>query len=178
MKTKITQITLVLFIVDILLLIININYRDQSLSVVPGLNSVKFFFYLGTLSFTVYLILAKLKKAHTIILIIATTSLSFSMYSNLLLAKSNYDRIQCLDGISEYFKYFEFDSCLKIEQRFKEDVKNKEIKYFLDEYNLDSEFKERIRDKHHVELIGVSCTRFTSMNCYNDLVKEYIKSKK
>ena len=85
MKTKITQITLVLFIVDILLLIININYRDQSLSVVPGLNSVKFFFYLGTLSFAVYLILAKLKKAHTIILIIATTSLSFSMYSNLLL---------------------------------------------------------------------------------------------
>ena len=52
---------------------------------------------------------------------------------------------------------------------------NGELKYFQDEYDSDLEFEERLRDKHDIKFIGTSCTRFTVMDCYNDLVKNYIK---
>ncbi|QXP59704.1 hypothetical protein [Olleya sp. HaHaR_3_96] len=178
MKIKIKYIALGLFLIDAIFIIINIKYRDQTLSVVPVLNQTKFFFFLGTLSFIAYLILLKQKKSLQLAAIITITSLSIAMYNNLRLAKDNYDRIQCLKGISEYFQYFENDSCSKIEKKFKEDVINGTIKYFQDEYNFDLEFEERLRDKYNVELVGISCTRYSAMNCYNDLVKDHIKKLK
>lgn len=177
MKIKIKHIALVLFLVDAFLIIINMKYRDETLSVISDLNSAKLFFYLGTLSFAIYLIIVKPKDALTITVIISIISFSTSMFFNLRLAKDNYDRTQCLKGISEYFQYFETDSCSKIEKRFEADLINGEVKYFQDEYDSDLEFEERLRDKHSIELIGISCTRFTSMDCYNDLVEAYIRKK-
>ena len=177
MQIRTKHIALTLFLVDALLLIFNMEYRDETLSIILDLDFAKYLFYLGTLSFVVYLIIAKSKEALTISVIITIISFSISMFFNLRLVKGNYDRIQCHKGISEYFQYFEYESCLKIEKRFAADVINGELKYFQDEYNSDLEFEERLRDKHSIELIGISCTRFTSMNCYNDLVKEYIRKK-
>ncbi|WP_282068494.1 hypothetical protein [Olleya namhaensis] len=175
MRIKIKYIALGLFLIDALFIIINTKYRDQTLSMISGLNEAKFFFFLGTLSFIAYLILLKQKKAFKLVAIITVTSLSISIYNNLRLAKINYDRIQCLNGVSEYFQYFEYDSCSKIEKKFKEDVINGKIKYFQDEYNFDLEFEERLRDKYNVELVEISCTRYSAMDCYNDLVKDHIK---
>ncbi|QNK78158.1 hypothetical protein H7F37_03490 [Winogradskyella sp. PAMC22761] len=177
MKIKTKHIALTLFLVDAFLLIINMEYRDETLSVIPYLNFAKFLFCLGTLSFVIYLIIAKSKETLFITVIISIISFSLSLFYNLRIAKDNYDRIQCLKGISEYFQYFEYESCSKIEKRFEADLKNGEIIYFQDEYNPDLEFEEKLRDKYSIELIGISCTRYTSMNCYNDLVKDYIRKK-
>jgi|JQIA01.1.fsa_nt_gb hypothetical protein len=175
MKIKIKHIALVLFLVDAFLIIINMKYRDETLSVISDLNSAKLFFYVATLSFAIYLIIAKPKEALTITLIIAIISFCISMFFNLRLAKDNYDRIQCNKGMSEYYKYFEYESCEKIKKRFEQDLINGELKYFQDKYNPNLEFEEDLRDNHSIELIGISCTQFTSMECYNDLVKDYIK---
>lgn len=175
MQIKTKHIALTLFLVDIFLLIINIEYRDETLSVIPYLNFAKLLFYLGTLSFVIYLTIAKSKETLTITVIISIISFSLSLFYNLRIAKTNYDRIQCHKGISEYFQYF--DSCEKIQKRFEEDLTNGELKYFQDEYDTDLEFEERLRDEHGIELIGISCTRFIVMDCYNDLVKSYIKRK-
>ena len=118
MKIKIKHIALVLFLVDAFLIIINMKYRDETLSVISDLNSAKLFFYVATLSFAIYLIIAKPKEALTITLIIAIISFCISMFFNLRLAKDNYDRIQCNKGMSEYYKYFEYESCEKIKKRF------------------------------------------------------------
>lgn len=160
MKIKIKYIALVLFLVDALLIIINIKYQDEIASVIPDLDYAKLFFYLGIVSFVIYLIIAKFKKALTILLNIAIITFCTSMFFNLRLVKDNYDRIQCNKGISEYYKYFEFESCKKIQKqfeedliKFEEDLINGELKYFQDEYDSDLEFEERLRDKHSIELI-------------------------
>ncbi len=175
MKIKLKYIALALFLVDVLLLIINIKYKDQIPSVIRDLDYVKFFLFLGIIVFVCFLIIAKFKKDVTILAAIAIIFFCLSMFFNLRLAKDNYDRIQCNNSISEYSKYFEFDSCEKINKRFEEDLMNGELKYFQDKYNSDSEFEEVLRDKHGIELIGTSCSQFTSMECYNDLVKELFK---
>lgn len=177
MQIKIKHIALVLFLVDVLLLIINIKYKDEIPSVIPDLDYAKFFLFLGVVCFVVYLLIAKFKQPTTIIASIAIIFFCISMFFNLRLAKDNYDRIQCYKGISEYVKYFEFDSCEKINKRFEEDRINGELKYFQNKYNSDLEFEERLRDKHGIELIGISCTQATSMECYNDLVKKLFKEK-
>jgi hypothetical protein len=177
MQLKIKIITIILFLIDIILLIINIKYKDEIVSVIPDLDYAKIFFYLGILCFAIYLIVGKFKKALTVVIMMAMISFVISMFFNLRLAKDNYERIECEKGISEYFKYFEYESCEKIKKRFEEDLKNRKLKYFQDEHDSDLEFEEKLRDKHSIELIGISCTRFTSMNCYNDLVKDYIRKK-
>lgn len=177
MQIKIKHITLALFLIDAILLIINIEYQDQTASVIPDLASTKLFFYIGILCFVTYLKIAKSKEALTIAITIAIIAFGISMFFNMRLAKNNYDRIKCNNGISEYFEYFEYDSCSRIEKRFKADVRNGEIKYFQNKYDSDLEFEERLRDKHDIELIGISCTMFTSMECYNNLVIDYLKKK-
>lgn len=177
MKIKIKQITLVLFLVNAIFIAINIKYQDEIASVIPDLDYAKLFFYLGIISFVIYLIRAKLKKNLTFLLTITFISFCVSIFFNLRLAKNNYDRIQCNKGMSEYYKYFEYESCEKIEKRFEEDLTNGKLKYFQDKYNSDFEFEERLRDEHDIELIGISCAQFTSMKCYNNLVKEYIKKR-
>ena len=175
MKIKIKHIALALFLVDALLLIINIKYKDEIVSVIPDLDYAKLFFCLGIVSSVIYLIIVKLKESLTIVGTLAIISFCISMFFNLRLAKDNYDRIQCGNEISEYYKYFEYESCEKIKKRFEEDLINGELKYFQKEYDSDLEFEERLRDKHGIELIGTSCTQFTSMGCYNDLVKDWVE---
>lgn len=175
MKINIKYIALALLLIDLLLLIINIKYKDEIPSVIPDLDYAKFFFYLGIVSIISYLIIAKFKKALTFIVTMAIIFFCISMFFNLRLAKDNYDRIQCNKGISEYYKYFEFESCEKIKKRFEEDLIHGELKYFQNAYNSDLEFEKRLRDKHGIELIGISCTQFTSMECYNNLIRDYLK---
>ena len=177
MKVRIKQIALVLFLVNAIFIAMNIKYKDEIASVIPDLDYAKLFFYLGIINLVICLIRAKLKKTLTFVLTITIISFCVSIFFNLRLAKNNYDRIQCNKGMSEYYKYFEYQSCEKIEKRFMEDLINGKLKYFQDKYNSDLEFEERLRDEHNIELIGISCTQFTSMECYNNLVKEHIKKR-
>lgn len=176
MQIKKKYILLTLFLVDALLIIINMEYRDQFASVIPELDYAKGFFYLGTLSFAIYLKLVKSKEALNIAAFIVIILLSFSLFFNISLAKVNYDRIKCGNGIAEYYQYFERECGLKIEKRFEADVKNGEIKYFQYEYDDNLEFLETLKNRSDIELIGTSCTMFTSMLCYNNLVIKYIES--
>ncbi|MFY0630862.1 MAG: hypothetical protein JXR05_10810 [Flavobacteriaceae bacterium] len=177
MQIKNKHIALSLFLIDVVLLVLNIKYQDRIVSVIPDLNYAKLFFYVGILCLIICFLVAKFKDLLSFVIIIAIISFTISMFFNLRLAKNNYDRIKCNHGISEYYEYFEYNSCSKIEKRFEADVRNGEIKYFLKEYDSDLEFEEEMRDKHGIKLIGIECTMFTSMHCYNDLVIDYIKNK-
>lgn len=177
MRSKIKTITITLFLIDAILLIINNEYKDPFASVIPDFNNAKHLFYLGILCFGLYLIMAKWKEELTILMVIAMVFFGISLFFNLRLAKDNYDRIQCNNGISEYYQYFEYESCEKIKNRFEEDLINGKLKYFQDKYESDWEFEERLRDEYGIQLIGISCTQFTSMECYNNLVKDYIKQR-
>jgi len=176
MQLKIKYITIVLFLIDIILLIINITYKNQVTSIIPDLDSSKFFFCIGTLCFVIYFLGIKLKKTLPVAVILAIISFAISLFFNLRLIKENYERIQCEKGISEYFKYFEHESCEKIKKRFEEDLINGELKYFQNEYDFDLEFVEKLKVKYGIEVIGHNCTQFTSMKCYNDFVKDYVKN--
>lgn len=175
MQNKLKYIALTLFLIDALLLIINIEYSDPFASAIPDLDRAKICFYLGTISFIIFLKILKTEDGLNTVAWITVIFLIISMFFNLRLAKDNYDRIQCHKGISEYFQYF--DSCSEMEKRFEADLINGEIKYFQNEYNLELGFEEKIRDKYSIELISISCTRFSAMYCYNDLVKDYIRKK-
>ncbi|MBI6121457.1 hypothetical protein I6U50_15665 [Salegentibacter sp. F60176] len=175
MQLKFKIISIILFLIDAFLLIINTKCRDETLSVIQDLTFGKFFLYLGIACFVFYLIIVKFKKAFNVILIFAIIFFCISMFFNLRLAKDNYDRIQCNKGISEYYEYFEYESCEKIKKRFEDDLINGQLKYFLEPYNSDLEFEQRLREIHSIKLVEKSCTQFTSMECYNDLVKDYIK---
>lgn len=177
MLLKIKNITIILFLIDAILLVLNIEYKDEVATAIPDLDFTKFFFYLGTLCFVIYLLGIKLKKALPVAVIVAMISFVISLFFNLRFAKDNYDRIQCEKGIADYFKYFEFDSCEKINKRFEEDLQNGKLKYFQNAYDSDLEFEEKLNDKYGIELVGISCTQFSGMKCYNDLVKDYINKK-
>ncbi len=185
MQIKIKYIALTLFLVDAILLIINTKYRDPVASVVSDLDNAKIFYFLAILGLIMYgglWLIVRLKKINPkellkLINLGIITLLTLSLFFNLRLAKTNYDRITCENGMAEYYEYFESDCGLKIEKRFEADVKNKEIKYFLSGYDSELEFEESLKDKRGIELISSSCTMYTSMQCYNNLVIEYIKKK-
>ncbi|MFC4632496.1 hypothetical protein ACFO3O_01150 [Dokdonia ponticola] len=185
MQSKIKYIAIALFVIDAILIVVNTKYRDPVASAIPDLSNAKIFYFLAILGLMMYgglwLIVCfkkiNLKEVLKLIHLGIITALTISVFFNLRLAKTNYDRITCNNGIAAYYEYFERDCGSKIEKRFEADVKNKEIKYFQDEYNPNWEFEKRLRDQHGIELISSSCTMFTSMHCYNDLVIEYIKKK-
>jgi hypothetical protein len=186
MQLKTKYIALTLFIVDAILLILNTKYRDQVASVISDLDNAKIFYFLAIIGLSMYgglWLIVHLKKINLkellkLINLGIITLLTLSLFFNVRLAKTNYDRITCENGIAEYFKYFEYDCGLKIEKRFEADVKNGKIKYFLSGYDSDLEFEESLKDEHDLELISSSCTMFSSMQCYNNLVIDYIKKKR
>nr|WP_298791229.1 hypothetical protein [uncultured Allomuricauda sp.] len=91
MRFKIKNITLFLFLINAILLIINIEYQDQIASIIPDLDYAKLCFYLGTLGFITYLKLARSKQVLDIAIVITVISLILALFFNLHLAKSNYD---------------------------------------------------------------------------------------
>lgn len=175
MYPKAIRYIVLLFLLNLIILVINIIYRDPFASVISDLDYSKLFLFLSGISLVLFVILSSSYKEFRVLSIIASVSfLSLSIYFNLRLAKANFDRIQCNKSLTEYYDYFEVDSCVKITKKFKQDVINQEIKYFQKEYNPNKEFEERIRDQYGIKLIGENCTQFTAMQCYNELVKDYI----
>ena len=90
MKIKITHIALALFLVDLLILIINVKYQDEIPTIIRDLDYAKFFFYLGIVGFVIYLIIAKFKKALAIVGTMTIFSLCIAIFFKLSLAKDNY----------------------------------------------------------------------------------------
>ena len=175
MYPKAIRYIVLIFLLNLIILVINIIYKSPIASVISDLDYSKIFLFLSGLSLVILLILSSSFKELKILSIIASVSfLSLSTFFNVRLAKSNFNRIQCNKSLTEYYDYFEVDSCVEITKKFKQDVINQEIKYFQKEYNPNKEFEERIRDQYGIELIAASCTQFTSMTCYNELVKDYI----
>ncbi|ANH60565.1 MULTISPECIES: hypothetical protein [Dokdonia] len=177
-ETKLLSLIIITLLVDIILLNINFYYRDPVLSIIYDLIYARSLLFIATLILFVYALIFLLKKSFkTFLLFPAAAFLVLSLFCNIRLAKTNFDRVQCNKSIIEYYEFLGFDSCVKITKKFKQDVINKQIKYFQEEYNPDKKFEERIRDQYGIELIGESCTQFTSMRCYNDLVRDYIAKK-
>ncbi len=178
MYPKAIRYIVLLFLLNLIILVINIIYRDPFASVISDLDYSKLFLFLSGISLMIFVILSSSYKEFRVLIIIASISfLSLSIFFNLRLAKANFNRIQCNKSLTEYYDYFEVDSCVEITKKFKQDVINQEIKYFQREYNRNKEFEERIRDQYGIKLIGENCTQFTAMQCYNELVKDYIAKK-
>lgn len=178
MYPKAIRYIVLLFLLNFIILVSNIVYRDPFASVISDLDYSKLFLFLSGISLMIFVILSSSYKEFRVVIIIASISfLSLSIFFNLRLAKANFNRIQCNKSLIEYYDYFEVDSCVEITKKFKQDVINEEIKYFQKEHNSDKEFEEIIRDHYGIELIAASCTQFTSITCYNELVKDYIAKK-
>tara|TARA_R110001583_G_scaffold20111_1_gene77971 strand:- start:3020 stop:3574 length:555 start_codon:yes stop_codon:yes gene_type:complete len=174
MRFKIKHITLTLFLIDAFLLIININYQDQTASIIPDLDYAKFFFYLGTLSFVTYFKLVKSKELLRISSIIAISTLCISIFFNLRLAKENYNGIQYYNRISEYH---ELETCEEMENRFRTDLKNNKIVYFSFGLVSDEEFTEKMKSQFGIENFNLGCTVYSEKICYNKLVEQHIEKK-
>ncbi len=171
MSLKIKHIALTLFLVNAFLLLVNWEYKDPFASEIRDLDYAAFFFYIGAFFFTIYLVLIIFKKP-SILTYFAITAFSISLLFNLHLARDNYKSISCNNGIAEYFEY---ETCSKMEQRFKTDLENGEIKYFQMGFEYDIEFEKTLKDKPQIEVIGMECTMYHSMSCYNDLVQIYFE---
>ncbi len=76
-----------------------------------------------------------------------------------------------------YYEYSELETCEEMEKRFSTDLKNGEIKYFQFGIGYDIELEKTLKRKYDIETFGMGCTIQSEMECYNELVNNYLKEK-
>ncbi|WP_028873231.1 hypothetical protein [Psychroserpens burtonensis] len=92
---------------------------------------------------------------------------------NLYLIAQIYESKQIQNRLSEYYEL----DCEKITDRFKADLKNNEIKYFSGGLVGSGNLSENIK-KYGIENFELGCQVYTNLNCYNELVSNYLKDQK
>ena len=76
--------------------------------------------------------------------------------------------------LSEYEK---IETCDEMENRFASDLKNGEIKYFQFGIGRDIWLQEILESKYKIECLGMGCSIQSEIECYNNMVENYLKQK-
>lgn len=72
---------------------------------------------------------------------------------------------------------YENSSCDELKEFFATDLKNKEVKFFQYGMGTDIELYKHLKFNYNIELFGMGCMKFPSVDCYNDLVNKYLIEK-
>lgn len=93
---------------------------------------------------------------------------------NLYLVAQIYESVQIQ---KRYAEYSEIETCIEMEKRFATDLKNGEIKYFQFGIGYDIDLEETLKVKYDIETFGMGCLVQSEMECYNDLVNDFLIKK-
>ncbi len=99
---------------------------------------------------------------------------SISLVLNLYIFPQIYESVQ---SNKKYAEYSEIKTCEEMEKRFLTDLKNEEIFYFQFGIGYDIELAKTLMEKYKIESIGMGCLIQPKMQCYNQLVNNYLKEK-
>ncbi len=171
MNIRTKYILLILGISAFGLLIFNNNNAFSANSFIPELEYSKVFFGIGVLCGGLYFFLKKWRKGLTKIML---ATFGICLVLNLYLFAEIYESVQIQNRYTEYAL---LETCEEMENRFATDLKNGEIKYFQFGIGYDIELEKTLKDKYNIETFGMGCTILTEMECYNELVNNYLKEK-
>ena len=66
------------------------------------------------------------------------------------------------------------NTCEKAKELFDEDLKNASLKYFIFGMAVDEDWQEYLEEHHDLEVYYLGCIVSSSLECYNDLVTDYL----
>jgi hypothetical protein len=167
---KITYIGLiVLFAVcSIILQWLNFNLRDYN-NYNLILNIIGILILFGLFIFVISIF----RKNNTLLEKISIGILTITLVSNLFLSYKLFDYNRTIQIQVEY----ESANCEELKKRFANDLKNKELKYFQYGMGADIELYENLKTKYGIECFSMGCAKLSTIDCYNDLVNNYLKEK-
>lgn len=128
-------------------------------------------FVLGLISFGLYFLAKDWQNGLTKIMI---GTFGICLMLNLYTLSEYYKIMQIQNTIAEYSK---IETCDEMEKRFATDLKKGKIKYFQFGIATDIELQKSLKTKYGIESYGMGCIVQSKMDCYNDLVNDYLKEK-
>ena len=171
MKTKTKYILLLLSVFGFALLIFNSVMMQYWYNVRLELNISQVLFAIGLLCFGLYLFVENWQKVLTKIMIGA---FGICLIFNLHIWTEYYKSVQRQNRLAEYY---ELDTCTKMKDRFLIDLENQELKFFQFGIGSDWELHKTLESKYGIEAFGMGCSVQYEFECYNELVKNYLKEK-
>ena len=72
---------------------------------------------------------------------------------------------------------YEGANCDELKEFFATDLKNKEVKFFQYGMGADIELYQNLKSKYEIESFGMGCVKLSTIDCYNDLVNNYLIEK-
>tara|TARA_R110000868_G_scaffold385339_3_gene653189 strand:+ start:19 stop:561 length:543 start_codon:yes stop_codon:yes gene_type:complete len=130
----------------------------------------KVFFGIGILCVGLYFFKKNWRNALSKIMIVA---FGVCLILNLYLVAQIYESKQIQNRLSEYHEL----DCEKITDRFKTDLKNNNVKYFSGGLVGSSKLTQNIK-KYGIENFELGCQVYNNLECYNELVRSYLKKEK
>mgnify|MGYP003631407372 CR=1 FL=1 len=130
----------------------------------------KILFLIGIISFILYFLTKDWRKILTRIMLFSfSISLIFSIY----LSYAYFEREKSIAIMTKY----ERANCESLKEFFATDLKNKKIKFFQYGMGTDVELHEKLKSKYGIESFGMGCMKLSTIDCYNELVNNYLIEK-
>lgn len=165
MKSRTKYLIIVISVIGFILLIFNsIKWRYWGLI---NLLTTKILYTIGFIAFIIYY---RFKKKEKLLINIMFFSFSISLIFNVYLINTYLKREK---SIAIKIKY-ENANCEKLKNYFETDLKNEEIKFFQYGIGIDIELYENLKSKYGIESIGMGCMKLPTIDCYNNLVNNYL----
>ena len=127
----------------------------------------KILFLIGLISFVLYFLAKDWQKTLTKIMLF---SFSISLILSTYLSYAYFEREKTIALITKY----ERANCNELKELFATDLKNKDIKFFQYGMGTDIELQENLESKYGIRSFGMGCVKFSTIDCYNDLVNNYL----
>ena len=131
----------------------------------------KIAFGIGVLFFVIYNYIRKSPKIFGRLMVY---TFGTCLVLNIYLMTEYYKMEQRRITLSEYHK---LGTCDLMGNRFATDLIKGEIKYFQFGMGTDLQLQKTLDTKYGIESFGMGCCVLPNMNCYNNLVNEYLKKK-
>jgi len=71
-------------------------------------------------------------------------------------------------------QYSSIDSCFEMENKFEDDLKNKELKFFTYGFSTDKKLNNYLKRKYNIQTYHKGCVVFGVPLCYNEKVNQYL----
>ena len=168
-KTKYIILALAISAFGTLIFISNESYSPYS--IIFKFEYSRIIFGIGVILFVLYNYVRKWPKIFGRLMIY---TFGTCLVLNIYLVTEYYQMKQSRITLSEYLK---LRTCDMMENRFATDLKNGEIKYFQFGMGTDLQLQKTLKAKYGIESFGMGCCGLPNMECYNNLVNEYLKRK-
>lgn len=168
MKSKTKYLILLVAIVGLIFLIFSsIKWMYWDLEY---LLLAKILYAIGLISFVCYFSVNNWQK---ILMKLMLPSFLVSLIISVYLSYAYFDLEKSIATTTKY----ESANCDELKGFFATDLKNNEVKYFQYGMGPDIELFQNLKSKYGIESYGMGCIKLSTIECYNDLVNNYLIEK-